>query len=66
MKKHKIFLDKINKRYNFDKKNKIISNTDDKHKFDILIKNEYNHKTELSTSANSKYSKSKGLNFYSS
>ena len=62
MKKHKILLENINHHYSLDKKCEIKNNRNDKHKFHSLIRTENKHKTELSTSANSK---SKFINFYS-
>jgi len=55
LKKHKIFVEKIKNEYNLDKKYKITNNRNDKHNFRFLIKSEKKQRTELSTSANSKF-----------
>ena len=55
LKKHKIFVEKIKNDYSLDKKYKIINNRNDKHNFRFLIKSEKKQRTELSTSANSKF-----------
>ena len=55
VKKHKIFVEKIKNDCSLDKKYKIINNRNDKHKFHFLLKTEKKQRTELSTSANSKF-----------
>ena len=55
VKKHKIFVEKIKNDCSLDKKYKIINNRNDKHNFRFLIKSEKKQRTELSTSANSKF-----------
>ena len=55
VKKHKIFVEKIKNDCSLDQKYKIINNRNDKHNFRFLIKSEKKQRTELSTSANSKF-----------